>query len=1100
MFKKILLLGILILVLSSSVFGETVKVIEYTDDSSEASTLTGSAGYRIQSITPNATIDLTIMTLNLAGSSGSAGDVKICIYGDDLSDECTTREFTTSELPTWPTPSKYNFTFAGTSKLTSGHTYNITAHANDATATIYWSATAGVAVLGYTAYSSDNSSWVSNTRTQGLIVYGTPYVETSGNFSLTARNEQLVSIQTFNISISNSTDTLYYTTTDGSILTNISNLSNNLWDLTVWSENNYFPISYEDYNVSSNLEVILYDTNFNLTPSSGDYVNIDPSFSFIYENSNDTSMDCTLYDNRTGTWAARDTLSTSTGSNNVSQSFGTTSLSDGTIIWNVHCDDGTRTYTSLSNHTLTLDTINPIITINYPSADNSTELQDDLNLDIMVNDTNNYYAIITVWDSDSNEVFQQEYNTTGITLYNITDTVTNGVVGNHTLYIETADGHTKKEINNFNNKIENKEIEFNDISTIKIYPKDKELFDDVSIKKEKDRYSFDFKKDKTIQDKNNFNSKNKKDYDEFIVESDADIDIIEDSEFAGHLIIKEGSIYDWKWIDFETVDNFNVDVIRQNKNKVIIRVYGGVNDYSFNSIGKLNVANKTVLYYFDNSTATLTESYTPQVISGFETDYELNVTYNPLAYHSSGFPILGYNLSNIQIDNINYTPTTVSNNNGSLVFNYSNTFTVLSETNITHKWFVNLRIKDCFGDCVEEFNTSNANQTIYTLRFGECNSTHPYNVSTFYYRDELDNNLITTDMGYNLHFYDGTYVYDTTGSFTNNTNDTICVNINPLDFEYNFNLYGDITLSKDNYITRIIAIDGSVPYLVSNIYPGVSINLYMITISNSTSINYNWLTTNYQLVDGTMLIYSCNINGTKNLIESTPITSGNAVANLKLLTQSYSYNVIVDEVLYTDESYSTCHIENTNELTYYVDTNPVDLSPLIGFNGILCSMTKVNDSTAKMTWESNDYSTSSIQGCILGYRSDITGNVLVYSNCTNSSSYTMTRSVEDNGFPYTVRGLITQDGYSAYCSPDLSFYKDNTVAGILGSVGLIMALIIIMGLVLFYAGDGEGMLIGGIIGVVVVFIMGVTVLDWLMASSLIGFLLIIMIIGRYSRK
>ena len=94
------------------------------------------------------------------------------------------------------------------------------------------------------------------------------------------------------------------------------------------------------------------------------------SVTFNYTATDITLKNCTLYGNFDGTWKANET--------NTSISSGirdsvTLTLTNGTYLWNVLCYDytGNSAFNS-TNYTITVDSIKPEITLNFPENNYAT--------------------------------------------------------------------------------------------------------------------------------------------------------------------------------------------------------------------------------------------------------------------------------------------------------------------------------------------------------------------------------------------------------------------------------------------------------------------------------------------------------------------------------------------------------------------------------------------------------------------------------------------------------------------------------------------------------------------------------------------------------
>jgi len=355
---------------------------------------------------------------------------------------------------------------------------------------------------------------------------------------------------------------------------------------------------------------------------------------------------------------------------------------------------------------------------------------------------------------------------------------------------------------------------------------------------------------------------------------------------------------------------------------------------------------------------------------------------------------------------------------------------------------------------------------------------------------------------YDLSIYDGTYYYNQTGVFINSKTNKFCTNIDPDNATYNWDMWGSFTLSADNYITRVLDIDESTPISISN-NPYNNYSLYLIEVTNSSTITYTWYTTNFNVVDGTMRIYRCNDDGSKSLIESLPVISGVGYANLELLTQAYSYDITIDGILYQNsEGFTKCHIEAGTEVTIYVDLGDVEIASQTGLAslaGSKCTLTKILPDLVRMEWAVNPEDSSAIEGCIMAYRRTIYGNVEVYNNCT-SNTFSRTVQVPLNSNEYVVMGKLKQNNFTVVCGENVHFDSRDSVGGYWGSSGLLAAFFLIAAMALMFAGNGELMIIGIIVGIIGIAILGITNFDIAIISAMIALLVIVLFVGRYSRK
>lgn len=390
-----------------------------------------------------------------------------------------------------------------------------------------------------------------------------------------------------------------------------------------------------------------------------------------------------------------------------------------------------------------------------------------------------------------------------------------------------------------------------------------------------------------------------------------------------------------------------------------------------------------------------------------------------------------------------------------------------------------------------------AKKEVHTV--GVCSDSVSHKIVNISYYDELTNNKITMSNGFDLLFFDGDSYLNFSGNFTGNYSDYFCTDIDPAtDGTINLEMSGDMILSKSSYLTRVISIDPDEALLVSN-NPYYNYSFYLIGISNSSTITYTWQTTNFQYIDGTMIIERCNPDGSRSLIESTPITGGTATANLQLYTTAYSYSVVIDGRTYTDASYHDCHVESIASKNYYVDTTVLDVLPVIGLFLIDCQLSN-SSNTVTMSWNANIEDPTDLEACLIGYRDDLYGRTEIYRSCENKTSGSIIRIVPVSSYDYYVVGEITQNGVTGYCKNPITFHNRSDTSTSLGGSGILAAIILFLGLILIYAGDDELVLFGGVVAIITAWFIGIISLDWRVVSSIGFFIGAIALIGRYTRK
>ena len=210
----------------------------------------------------------------------------------------------------------------------------------------------------------------------------------------------------------------------------------------------YFIIFYKDSyakiedfdpltgEVNSNTEYkeFLYDvTAPNVTnlsyPSNGSYLSKSSiDFNFTVNDTVDLA-NCTLYHNGSGTFTANKTITKPTQNSELNI---TVSLSDATYLWNIQCsDNATNTDRFTDNYTVTIDTVNPNLTLVSPSNDTLTGNSWML-FNTTVNDTNLANVSLFINNTQNTTNSSQKNGTYLFNISGLSD-------GNHTWYIISYD-------------------------------------------------------------------------------------------------------------------------------------------------------------------------------------------------------------------------------------------------------------------------------------------------------------------------------------------------------------------------------------------------------------------------------------------------------------------------------------------------------------------------------------------------------------------------------------------------------------------------------------------------------------------------------------
>lgn len=433
----------------------------------------------------------------------------------------------------------------------------------------------------------------------------------------------------------------------------------------------------------------------------------------------------------------------------------------------------------------------------------------------------------------------------------------------------------------------------------------------------------------------------------------------------------------------------------------------------------------------------------------------------------------------ISLLNISFNTSKINSilNNGCTCFNC-----VISGTNCD--------VPFTFSSAINSSFTTTLTNATYESNLGTC-TQYQYPFLNLSYYNEVLGDIITAKLGYNLKINDGIDDFNLSGNYSLAETHSFCTDVNPSERTIDYDVWGNFLIQKDLYAARYIQIQSGSPLTASN-NPIKNVSYYLIPLSNSSTVNYNWYTTSYQSITGTLLIYRCEGDGTRILSESTPITDSKAVANLELLNIPYSYEVIVDGVTYTDVSFTTCHIESQQTLTYYVDISKIVIDDFLDIFYADCNVSKPVSDEFLVKWDGS----TGYQGCVFVKRAGVDGYVLTDTICATNG--TLSGTIPSSGYSYLVESKLYSGDYSKQCDT-LSYPGEKEGGNLFGLAAILGIVLLISTLALIWAGDNELMLIGGLIGLVAAWFLGITRFSWVDISLMIAFLLVIAYIGRKLR-
>lgn len=491
-------------------------------------------------------------------------------------------------------------------------------------------------------------------------------------------------------------------------------------------------------------------------------------------------------------------------------------------------------------------------------------------------------------------------------------------------------------------------------------------------------------------------------------------------------------------------------------------------------------------FYVINNSETYAEFSLQQV----DAEYELLVAYGTLE-----FSIATPNAI-LELNGTNYTATLDSNNATHSKFSYTYSASgPVDNYNLTHEWFFNYS-----SNTPSALDTFDKTQLFFSSAIGICTPSRNYSVINISYFDETNDQPINVTNALSMSSNDGESIQSLIEVFSGNETDQLCTYIDPSELQVNWDLYGTFSMSKDDFVTRVFDIDILSPITISN-SPPAQLDLFLIPINESTTVSYTWQTTNFQDVTGIMKVYKCNDDATQDLVESVPIINGKASANIELFTQLYSYQVVIDDTIYTDASaWTRCHIESETSLSFTLNTQPVNVNEIIGLKSVVCSLEKTGNHTVTMTWGPNpENSVLPIEACLVAHRTSVSGLKEIYNNCTTPSEFTRSIIIDNPHNNYYVKGEIRQNGYSASCG-QVSFISALENGGLFGLSGLLAVFLLCSCIVLIFSKTGEMQVTSLAIGIVASYVFGIFNGTWNLTAALIAFLLFVLVIGRYSRK
>lgn len=687
-----------------------------------------------------------------------------------------------------------------------------------------------------------------------------------------------------------------------------------------------------------------------IAPINNSYVNnYWQNFTFNVTTSNESIIEtCSLYTNESGTWKINQTLTTGLPVNttlNISHTF----TSDGEYLWNIGCNaTGVNLTFATNNYTLVIDTINP--TLSSTNFTNGTIIYLTNNTyQFNFTDTNFYSFLATLNGNVLN-------NDTGISIGsgtyqgNVTVNHTNLNLGANYLYIQGADGHTAKRIPNYKygNGIWNNKLTYETTtSEVSIIPKEGSIFDSMSTKKEKDRYTFEYEPSK----------KNKNKY-IFTVTSDNYIDIVHNpnTKWNTWLIIGDN------WVDFyeeerpneipsyKRINDYEVEVTIKTKSD---------KHFKFSSIGDLNINSFNYTIYGIN----VTTSHSDPVIEGQSN--------TPYLYVYTGLNVSLVAVSaKLLYNGTTYTPTK-TNDTQNYTFSKLVTAPILTgnSSNMTFYW--NITLSD--GSSLITLY-----QNVVGILIDNC-SGFTISAVNFTMYDDQTNSLINSNLaGYFEIWINPTEKVYFNVSWEYATNHSLCIYDGG-----SYNAYGQMEykgLSSD-YSTKTY-------YIYNATFNNVTqfVNLYSTT--NSTQIAFEVTDENDDAIIGAYVQvakYDLTTNSyTINSILKTD-TDGKDYAEMLLFSTWYKFFVYKDGVLLL-ETDPTKIITTSKKLRVILEGS--SSGSYDALNSMTTSLT-YNNVTKNFVYTFSNPTGLAKEFCLRVTRRVVASDVLVNNTCTTSTSGTL---------------------------------------------------------------------------------------------------------------
>ena len=398
--------------------------------------------------------------------------------------------------------------------------------------------------------------------------------------------------------------------------------------------------------------------------------------------------------------------------------------------WTISCSNGTTNFNSTQTNTLIIDIVPP--QINLTGIFQNKLVINNLSGLFEFSDDNLYS--INISDSVTGTIF----NISGITSTTYNYTLNHDVSaynsGSHILNIRVADGHTSTYIKPYklkNDWLDNGiKYEF-DEGWVSVNPEG--ITGKLTTEKKNDRYSFTY-------DKGWFESLDTK---IFYVRSSHYIDVVQDSDYVGHLIVPALD----KWIDFEEIDGNSVIVNRINDNEIEVIVnpkLKGKDKLKFNSIGDLNIQEINLTWNKIN----VTNDIRSEITDIDAQSIQIGASFTGISTYADNFSVTFDYDGSTQTSSVNQTTA------NALYWNYVIPADPITTDSEIRNNFINYTITQ--NGTSEEVIISQ-NQSVFQLLLASCNATFNVSAINFTLLDEVTLLPLVSNIDASIQYSDSSF-------------------------------------------------------------------------------------------------------------------------------------------------------------------------------------------------------------------------------------------------------------------------------------------------------------------------------------------------------